>query len=219
MSHLWFLRQMFNAIRYDQYVNHYLNAVTNLYKNIFPFIPVTYYKASETNSIYDNTILSAGSYNIIGPSSGLKYYKIYEFPVAYTQAMVPVWKESDFGIRTDITTSVMFPKINFIPNSFDFISFKNKNISDEEIFQISNVETTYYDKSIPFYKADLMGSGNFRYQIDEQTIGEYGYVDFTNNIYDYNIFKLIKHLVANMTILGSRINNNVNQFTGLRSFK
>ena len=209
---------MFNALRYKNYTSHYIESLTKLYKNSFPLYPIVYYKASKDNSIYDNTIMNGGNYNIIGLSSGLKYYKIYDFPAINLEAMVPSWNETDFGIRTEIGTSMMFPKINFIPNEFDFVSFKNKHISDREIFQISNIDSTYYDKTNPFYKVTLKGSGNFIEQIEKQVIGSLGYIDFMDKIYNYDDYKLIKKLIANLTILSTMYVKNSNQFQ-LRDIK
>lgn len=209
---------MFNAIHYSQYVQYYISAL-NMYNSLFPFTTATYYKVSKEYSVYDQTIYAAGNYDVIGPLSGLKFYAIYDMPIAFTDSsnMIPQWDKTDYGIRTNMDTNFVFQDIGFIPNAFDFISFNSTNNTDQEIYQIAQVDMTYYNTPIRFYKCYAKGSGFFLSDIDPQVIGDYGYIDFMNALYNYNDFTNIKNIAANLLMLNSYINTTVSRNSGLRN--
>ncbi|MGB9674633.1 MAG: hypothetical protein ACPLX8_00710 [Nanopusillaceae archaeon] len=212
---------MFNSIHYNKYVEFYINAL-NLYNSLLPFTTVTYYKVSKEHSIYDNNLFAAGNYDVIGQLSGLKFYKIHHMPVAFVDSdnMVPQWDKTDYGIRTGMDTNFVFQNVGFVPNTFDFVSLSNgTNNQDPEVYQIAQVDMTYYNDPIIFYKCYAKGSGFYLEDIELQVISEFGYIDFMNSLYSYNDYVNIKSIVANLITSASYINRSLNLNTQLRDIK
>jgi hypothetical protein len=171
---------------------------------------------SPTQSVYDTDIMEGANYDIIGEESGLKFYKLYDFPAAFVPTMEPAFNKTDYGIRTEMETSIVFQELGFVPNTLDFVSFKGKQTSDIEIFQVKHVELTYLSKPLTFYKIDIQGSGFYIDQIEQQVIGEYGYLDINNSFLPYDDYILSKMIVANLMKLSGIINDSFNISFGMR---
>lgn len=182
---------MQNWLRQQKYPRDFLEFVYEYYAKHGVAYICTYYHLDIPNSDLDKTELEAGSYEIIGDLSGLKWEKITLLPIYNTESIQPSFMADERGVgKFDQTTSFDVPSTYGITPTFtDFVLFDEIILNDggvstdtSPIYRVSNIEKAT-NTQISFWKMTLNISQFTKTQLDSQTRETYSFVDYEKQIY------------------------------------
>lgn len=152
---------MRNYIRIQNYSHDFFNTAYNIYTKHYPAFYVDYYKLDKDETVADDSILLAGSYEKLGVGelSGFKWIKILNVPVYGMEQVTPNMDsgEKGFTAMDSMTTSFSFPSsIGLLPGPGDFVnislSFTQEKGFGKTLFVVSNFDTAHFGDQLQIYK-------------------------------------------------------------------
>jgi hypothetical protein len=149
------------------------------------YIPVTYYRWSKINSVYDDELFNSTSWEIFGRYTGLKWYKILYFPLSFVEQINKREDGNEWGVYNLPETFAVFPYIRFKPHELDFVVFKFMDNNDDILYRVTNIETIYKDdrSNLNFFRVKLTATGYKVNDVTPHLLDIYAYDEVTDNIY------------------------------------
>lgn len=183
---------MFNSRwnSYNEYVLDYLELLWSYYCYCGKSIPATYYSLDLPNSVFDQTQLDAGPYEIAGELSGLRWKKILLVQVFQPETINLNFSSNEQGFgKLDQQSSIWLPSAyNINPQVHDFVIFDNIEDRDNQfiakspLFEVRNIEKASNTEKT-FWKASLKVSHFEKEVVDKQLSGTYTFFDSEKQIY------------------------------------
>lgn len=183
---------MHKQIQFYTYLNDYFNKIHNHYDFNFPGINVVYYSMNKANSVFDDAVLTGGTYEELGSLSGLYYSRILMFPMFVAEAATPEQEAGERGIEIKAESTFLVPDsvgikpcpsdYFFIPNSFDMENSKSGGI----LYVITAVE----DMSLinrTFYRCRYENSPYKILDVEKHVSSGFVFVDRKKKIIDENL--------------------------------
>ena len=204
----------------SEYALDYYELLYRYYASCAPSIPVTYYSLDLPNSVYDDTLLNAGSYEVIGNLSGLLWKKINLLQVYTFEQMQFVLQSDEGGPQfKDRMSSIWIPSIYELePKPRDFICFDIVKTREDQfqaelpLYQVVNIEKASSNR-ITFWKANLKSTFQTKENIELQLSGQYSFIDFEKHIYTLSDSVMLQKLMVRNSSL--KINDFFKERIGL----
>jgi len=174
----------------NEYSLDYFEFLYRYYAAVAPSQPVTYYSLDLPNSVYDATLLQAGSYEMIGNLSGMRWKKI-TMVQAFSFEPVPFALQADETGPNfkDRTSSLWFPTVYELePSVHDFVVYDWATSRDNElkdqlpVYEVVNLEKASSGEAT-FWKTQLKSTYRRKSEIEKQLSGSYSFVDYEKHIY------------------------------------
>lgn len=169
-------------IRRRDYVEEYKKLTYEQYAKEHIVIDCTYYHLDKDESVYDQNYMS--SYRPDGKLTGLKYSKIHNLAVLFSQNATPhALNSSEQGLNfMDQQTSIVIDTVcGLKPHPGDRVIFKISN--DYSTWVVSNV-TKSGTFDITYYQCQLKQEMfNYNFETENVLTQEYQYDEFTKKIY------------------------------------
>jgi len=206
-----------------EYSHDYLQSVYRYYADCGISYICTYYHLYLPTSTFDADVLDAGSYELTGDMSGMRWNKILLFPVYNIEQIQNQFTADEKGFgKFDQVSSFNFPSIYGIsPQIHDFVQFEETILNDNNdqynlgiidndhssnlpIYQIINFEKAT-NTSVSFWKCNLKISHYKEQELDQQINNNYTFLDLEKRIYEssdaamlYSILEKNKSLDGNI---------------------
>jgi len=174
----------------NEYSLDYFEFLYRYYAACAPSQPVTYYNLDLPNSVYDASLLQAGSYEMIGNLSGMRWKKI-TMVQAFSFEPVPFSLQADETGPNfkDRTSSLWLPTVyELMPSVHDFVVYDWATSRDDElkdqlpVYEVVNLEKASSGE-VTFWKVQLKSTFRRKSEIDLQLSGSYSFVDYEKHIY------------------------------------
>jgi hypothetical protein len=174
----------------NDYSLDYFEFLYRYYATCAPSQPVTYYSLDLPNSVYDSTLLQAGSYELTGNLSGMRWKKITMIQ-AFSFEPVPFTMSADETGPNfkDRISSLWFPTVYELqPSVHDFVVYDWVTSREDEFKdQLPLYEVVNLDKAssgtVSFWKTQLKSTYRKKEDIEKQLSGSYSFVDYEKHIY------------------------------------
>lgn len=186
--------------RIHEYAEQYQKWVYQRYSVHAPGYLCTYYNLDLPNSIYDGTILDAGTYTKMGQLSGLKWRKILYMPVFWIEQIQPSFEadEEGFTKKNQISAFSLPTEYNFQPSPMDFVKFEQNFLQPENnihpLYQVTNIEKATNTERT-FWKISVRVEFHKEDAIDNQLSQVCVFFDYNKKIYEANpgsfLFRLL----------------------------
>lgn len=180
------------SINLVDYMNEYHNLIYDYYGKEYPAYPCIYYRLDYKYSVKDTDLLDAGSYELVGNLSGLRWNKIYMLPIMFTDTIQNIASTFDeYGKRDELTTSFVIPaSYDMQPLYNDMVIFPMNLRSGEEAqypsFIVVGIEKAINSNNSS-WKISVKNYHVTETDMDKQINGSYIFIDYFKNIYPENI--------------------------------
>ena len=136
---------MQNYKRIYDYYYEFWKTIYDVYSRHGIAYKVTYYHLDTTSTIWDDDTLFGGSYESLGPLSGIKYDKILFLPIYFITEMSNVWDAQAEGFINPGEIEIVIPSdYGFVPIPGDMFKLDEFVIDTQRdinpIFKISNLK-------------------------------------------------------------------------------
>lgn len=211
-----------NWISYNEYPLDYFELLWTYYARCGKSIPATYYNLDLVNSVFDQTLLDAGSFEKVGHLSGLLWKKILTVQVYQPEQMTYNFSgtENGFG-KFDQQGSLYLPSIYQInPMVHDFVIFdhiedrENQFMAKSPVFEVVNLEKASNTEKT-FWKVSLKPSHFEKEEVDKQLSGVYSFFDYEGSIYTAKDITTLLELMEKGKETSSVLNSNFDEHSGL----
>lgn len=172
---------MFNSIRVKFYTDSYLDYIKRYRNELKPTL-CTYYLFDRARSIFDNEVLQSGGYERVGNLTGLKWYRILFFPVAFGTSAQKRYTQTEYGPTLPSETTAIFPRL-FTPSLLDFIDYTDHSKQINHVYQVTNIEISYITDYVELYRCTLKSQYFNTEEISNQISETLCYNEYTDEIH------------------------------------
>ena len=204
-------------IRRYNYASDYYKTVYELYTDVSPAYPCTYYNIDWDKSVYDESLMG-GSYERggLGELSGIKYRKIQMLPIYNVESIQPSYdgSETGFNMKESEQTSITFPSsYGIIPYPWDIVFFDQafmfRGQETAVAFVVKNKELSTYG-DITHYRLRLEAAGSGRgdaiRKVEDQVVDKYVFLEVTKKTHPSHLASLLLTLQDRNDTLTENIN-------------
>jgi hypothetical protein len=202
-------------IRKYNYISDYYDTLYNIYSQVHPGFPITYYNIDWDNSVYDKKLM-AGSYekNGIGTLSGIKFKKILLLPVYGIEQITPTNSASEKGLtmHESENSTIAFPTTYSLkPGEWDIVHFSQSFMSPDNkdngpVFVVKNVNPATYGR-LTVWQCQLKTAPYALEDIKKQIDSEYMFLEFTKRIHRLDTASILIKLQQRSNSLSEELKN------------
>lgn len=176
-------------LRIQEFATQYQKFVYKVYSVHGQSYPCTYFNLDLPNSIYDGTVLDAGTYTKTGKLSGLKWRKILYLPAYFIEQIQPSFEADEEGYtkKNQVSAFSIPTEYNFQPSPTDFVKFEQDFLQSENnthpLYQVTNIEkATNTEKT--FWKLSLRVDFHREFDIDNHLSQVCIFFDYNKKTYE-----------------------------------
>ena len=169
-------------IRRTNYFQDYFETLYETYIREYPAYFISYYSIDRDNTIWEDDTTIAGSYEKhgVGTLTGVKFKKIFMFPVFGIQAVEPTPDSSEQGglsYYQSMPTTISFPSVFGIkPVEGDVVDlnfgYKSPSIKIDPIYVVGSINLSHSGQFYQMYQCNLQVAP-FNVTDIEKQISEY----------------------------------------------
>ena len=194
--------------RLYNYIAEYQSLIYDVYSKHSIAYLVTYYNLDTENTVWDNTDLMGGSYEIIGDLSGMRWNKYLLLPVFFIEEVTTIFDASEIGVTKENETHIVIPSTyNIQPYPNDMLKFEQSYLRTSNdvypLFVVTGMEKSVnVDRTFWKLKIEIKQSKTIT-QLDEQVSRTFAFFEYTKKIYDLpTAVFLTKLLYKSSTLCG-----------------
>ena len=213
-------------VRKYNYIEDYFHTLYELYAGQYTAAyPVSYYSLDTTNSVMDDTVLNAGSYERrgIGELSGIKFRKIESLPIYGLTQVQPNQESNERGgltYNSNMQTQIVFPSIYGLkPLENDVVDlsfgFRDPDLKNNYLYGIDGVNIAHESNYYQIWQCKLSPLGCNRSQLDHQISTYHMFYEPTQTIIPYNNAKYLLRIQDMANNVLPYINTAYNKQSGL----
>ena len=170
------------------YMNEYHSLLYDFYGKEYAAYPCIYYRLDYKNSIVENNLFDAGSYEIVGKLSGWKWSQIYMLPIMFSDAIQNITQIFDeAGKREEMTTTFVLPAAYKLEPLYNDIVIFPMNLRDGDESKYPTFIVTGIEKAINSNKSSYKISVKNFYvtttDLEPHINNKYIFIDYFKNIY------------------------------------
>ena len=174
--------------RLYSYIHEYQRLVYDFYSKDAVAFLTTYFHINTGTTIWDNEFLFAGSYENLGPLSGLKWDRILLLPVYFIEEMSTIFDAQETGYIKEGETSFVIPSsYGFTPLTDDIIKLESSYLNPvgdtyplytvTGIEKSVNTQRTFWKLRVKVEQSQVMSD------ILAQTSNTYTFFDYDKKIH------------------------------------
>jgi hypothetical protein len=206
---------------YQNYIQSYIKLLYKTYNLNYTPVPTIYYNYSLEGSIIDENELQSGTYDLFSKNSGVRWNRIFMFPLFTTEPGSMMDNAGEKGIVNTNEISAMIPnEYNLNATEYDFVYFiddiEDMMNNNNPLFRVINVNYTSLNKEMNMEHINLKTYNFKRNDIDQYIHKNYIYLQGFNNIFEYGRGKEITEMMDTMKdiikLFDNKYNNNFQSF-------
>lgn len=206
-------------IRKYNYIQDYFNTIYDMYLMHYKAFPVNYYSLDFDNSVLDNDMLIAGSYEKlnVGELSGVKWKKIFMVPVSGLEQFQPSADSGELGVqfKDSMTTTMLILEDILTPKIGDFIDInfglQQQGTFTKALFTITNYELGHHGDKLKLYKCSLKISNIQLVELEQQISAYYQFYEPLKKVYPLPNASLMTKLISRTIPITENLNNLFNK--------